>query len=158
MHEEAAASSVPHETMLNVMVTGSWLSCEASRAIAQYDITLAQYNVLRILQSSHPGTLTCSEVGCRLFDRTPDVTRLLNRLEKQGLIGRNRSDEDRRVVEVCISEAGLDLLRSMQDDVSAFDRELEVRLTHSEMQRLNFLLDKVRGTAEKCDPDDLTEM
>ena len=80
--------SPDQEALLNVLVTSSWILTALAATMAPYGVTPAQYNVLRILRGSHPQRLTCSALGQRLLDRTPDVTRLLNRLERHGLIHR----------------------------------------------------------------------
>ena len=74
-------------------------------------LTNNQYNVLRILRGSHPAKLACSDISERMIDRDPDVTRLVDRLERRGLVTRMRNRRDRRVVEVGISDKGLALVR-----------------------------------------------
>lgn len=136
--------SAGHEAILNVIVTGSWVAAEMSATMAPFGVTPAQYNVLRILAGAHPNRVTCSEIGSRLLDRTPDVTRLLNRLDKASLISRSRSRTDRRVVRVGINEAGLDLLKRMSPVVT----DLQVRITRhvpeEDLRRLSELLEKLR--------------
>ncbi|HET6567598.1 MAG TPA: MarR family transcriptional regulator [Rhodothermales bacterium] len=132
------------EALFNVVVSSNWILGSLAAAMAPHSITPAQYNVLRILRGSHPNTLTCSEIGQRLLDRTPDVTRLLNRLERSGYIVRERADHDRRVVEVTISQKGLDLLEQMRSDV---DREVDALTQHlspEEHQQLSNLLERLR--------------
>lgn len=132
------------EAILNVIVTNAWLVGELNAAMAPYGITPAQYNVLRILRGSHPETLTCSAIGARLLDRTPDVTRLLNRLERSGLIHRKRATHDRRVVEVGITAAGLQLLDKMQEDIVARQADLTRHLTKEDCRTLSALLERLR--------------
>ncbi len=130
--------------MLGVMVTNSWFVAELTSAMAPFGVTPAQYNVLRILRGSHPEALRCSEVGTRLIDRTPDVTRLLGRLEKHGLTTRKRAIHDRRVVEVRITEKGLELLESMDTEINSLTERLADNLSTDEHHHLNRLLDKLR--------------
>jgi DNA-binding MarR family transcriptional regulator len=136
--------SAAQEAMLGVMVTNSWFMGELTAAMAPFGITPSQYNVLRILRGSHPEELSCSEVGVRLIDRTPDVTRLLGRLEKSGLVTRERASHDRRVVEVRITEKCLELLGSMDDSVDQITARLTDNLTTDEHAHLSRLLDKLR--------------
>ena len=136
--------STDQEALLNVLVTSSWILTEMAATMAPYGVTPVQYNVLRILRGSHPQTLTCSALGQRLLDRTPDVTRLLNRLERHGLICRARAEHDRRVVEVGITEAGLALLDRMSDDIEAAERRLTGHLSPGEHQHLSRLLERMR--------------
>ena len=141
-------ASPAQEAMLNVLVTSSWLMSRLAEVVAPFGITPAQYNVLRILRGSHPEKRTCSEVGDRLIDRTPDVTRLLNRLEKRGLITRARAEHDRRVVQVGITEAGLSLLEEMQAPMEALQERLLGHLERDEQQHLSHLLERVRTEQE----------
>ncbi len=136
--------SPAQEALLNILVTSSWLLNELSALMAPFGVTPTQYNVLRILRGSHPGKLTCTEVGRRMLDRTPDVTRLLNRLERAGLVTRNRSSHDKRVVEVGITEKGLELLARMQPVVDAAQERLMRRLSPEELRLLSELLDRLR--------------
>jgi len=137
-------ASPAQEALLNILVTSSWLLNELSALMAPFDVTPTQYNVLRILRGSHPGKLTCTEIGRRMLDRTPDVTRLLNRLERAGLITRSRARHDKRVVEVGITEKGLELLARMQPVVDAAQERLMSRLSPEELRLLSELLDRLR--------------
>lgn len=136
--------SAGHEALLNVIVTGSWLSAEMTAAMGEYGVTPAQYNVLRILAGANPNRVTCSEIGSRLLDRTPDVTRLLNRLDKAHLINRSRSRTDRRVVRVGINQTGLDLLSRMAPVVTEFETRMVRHLTADELRQLSDLLERLR--------------
>lgn len=138
-------NSPSQEALLNVMVTNSWIVGELSSAMAPYGVTPVQYNVLRILRGSHPDLMTCTEIGERMLDRTPDVTRLLDRLERAELIDRGRAEHDRRVVEVGITKAGIDLLDRMEDDVAATQRRVTRHLSDAELRQLSTMLDTLRS-------------
>lgn len=88
---------------------------------ARAGLTPNQYNVLRILRGSRPAGLTCGQIADRMITRDPDVTRLTDRLVRAGLAERERAEADRRVVEVRITEAGMDVL-------SGLDRNMAVEL------------------------------
>lgn len=142
--KQKAFASPSQESMLNVMVTNSWLLSEMAGTMGDFDITPAQYNVLRILRGSHPDALTCSDIGSRLIDRTPDVTRLLNRLQKRKLVSRERAEHDRRVVEVHITSKGLELLEKMDPAVADSISRLGSALDEREHKQLSELLDRLR--------------
>lgn len=133
------------EAMLNIVVTSSWLMSEMASTMAPFGVTPAQYNVLRILRGSHPDRRTCGDIGERLLDRTPDVTRLLNRMEQAGLICRRRAEHDRRVVEVGITAEGLALVNQMQERVDAANRRLMQHLSEDELRMLSDLLERARA-------------
>ena len=137
-------ASPAQEALLNVLATASWISGEISDALAPHGVTQAQYNVLRILRGGHPEHYTCSEIGERLLDRTPDVTRLLVRLEGRGLVRRQRAEHDRRVVEVEITPAGLDVLGRLDAPVGQAIERICRHLSADELGVLSGLLERVR--------------
>ena len=105
------------------------------------DLTVPQYNVLRILRGSHPTRLTSSDVGDRMIARDPDVTRLVDRLVTRGLVARVRSRQDRRVVEVGVTEGGLALLRELDTHVAKMPKALLGHLGAKRLRQLADLLD-----------------
>jgi DNA-binding MarR family transcriptional regulator len=144
LRQERFASNA-QEALLNVLVTASWIQGEIARALSPHGITPAQYNVLRILRGSHPRPLPCAAIGERLIERTPDVTRLLDRLERAGWLTRQRAGHDRRVVEVAISDQGLSLLSRTDPDVADFmDSRFGGALSPDELSTLSGLLERLR--------------
>jgi len=137
-------ASIQQEALLSVIVTASWIQGEMAAAMSQFGVTPAQYNLLRILRGSHPEKLTCGEIGVRLLDRTPDVTRLINRLMKAGLVDRERAEHDRRVVEVWVTARGLELLAKMDPIAGELEIELMQGLSPDELQSLVGLLERLR--------------
>src|SRR5262245_5635656 len=85
---------------------------------ANAELTPSQYNVLRILRGSHPSRLACSWIADRMFARDPDVTRLIDRMDRRGLVTRGRARRDRRVVEVGITDKGREILQSLDPHVN----------------------------------------
>lgn len=147
-------TSAAQEAMLSVLVTSAWVGGEVAAALAPFDLTPAQYNVLRILRGSHPQPLPCSAIGERLLDRTPDVTRLLDRLAKAGFLSRARAAQDRRVVEVHVTAAGLRVLAEAQPGMDALETRLGGVLTEEEYGTLCALLERMR-VSETPVPADL---
>ena len=146
--QQTRFASPAQEAILNVFATGSWVAGEMSGTLADHGVTQAQYNVLRILRGSHPERRTCSEIGTRLLDRTPDVTRLLERLQCRGLVARQRAEHDRRVVEVEITEAGLELLAALDGPVSATIDRVTRHLSDDQLAALSGLLETLRTDQE----------
>src|SRR5215213_3270860 len=102
--------------MLNLARTADVLQRDMAEVMKPWNLSPTQYNVLRILRGAGE-PLACGEVADRMISRDPDMTRLLDRLEKRGLIGRCRGTEDRRVVKTRITPAGLKLLAELDDVV-----------------------------------------
>ncbi|MBI3790764.1 MAG: MarR family transcriptional regulator [Gemmatimonadetes bacterium] len=110
---------------------------------AHGDLSVSQYNVLRILRGTHPGRLPSSEVGSRMVARDPDVTRLVDRLVKRGLVARTRSETDRRVVEVGITPKGLALLKTLDPHVDRLPAALVGGIGPKKLAQLAELLDEL---------------
>jgi DNA-binding MarR family transcriptional regulator len=89
------------------------LAQQAEQVLKQFGVTGVQYNVLRILRGAEPGGLACRDIGERMISHDPDMTRLLDRLEKSGFITRQRQTDDRRVIKTRVTQKGLDLLRRL---------------------------------------------
>ena len=106
------------------------------------ELSLHQYNVLRILRGSHPTGLPSGEIATRMIARDPDITRLVDRLEKRGLVTRIRGRQDRRVVEVAITDKGLKLLRTLDAHVDRFPRNVLGHLGPKKLEQLGVLLEQ----------------
>jgi DNA-binding MarR family transcriptional regulator len=107
------------------------------------DVSPAQYNVLRILRGS-PDGLACGKIGERMITRDPDITRLLDRMEKRGLIARSRDENDRRTVVARITEAGLELLSRLDEPVRETHRKALGHLGRERLMLLRELLAECR--------------
>ena len=106
-------------------------------------LTPIQYNVLRILRGSHPDKLACSDLADRLIARDPDITRLVDRLSKRGLVKRSPGRKDRRVVEVAITDKGLEVLRELDVHVERMPKALLGHLGGENLRQLRKLLEAV---------------
>jgi DNA-binding MarR family transcriptional regulator len=116
-------------------------------------MTRTQYDALRILRGSHPEALACSEVGERMVTPVPDVTRLLDRLEGRGWVERRRAAEDRRVVLVAITGAGLGLLERLDPQVAGWIERRFVPFTRPAVDALVGTLETLRQEATEDDDE-----
>jgi DNA-binding MarR family transcriptional regulator len=107
-----------HEAMLNLIVAAAHVRAELDRVCGEHGITEGQYNVLRILRGALPDGYPRGEIAHRMLERAPDVTRLIDRLERSELVERTRSGEDLRLSITRITKPGLQLLERMQAAVS----------------------------------------
>jgi DNA-binding MarR family transcriptional regulator len=105
-----------HVSILNLMVAADYVRSHMEGHCNRFGITHSQYNVLRILRGVYPNGHPRGEIASRMIERAPDVTRLIDRLEKQGLVDRDRSARDRRLSMTRITKKGLDLLERMKPD------------------------------------------
>jgi DNA-binding MarR family transcriptional regulator len=134
------------EAALNVSRTADRLEGSFRVFLKPHGLTPTQYNALRILRGAGPEGLTCSELGDRLVSADPDITRLLDRLEKQHLVQRRRDPHDRRVIYTIISEGGLQKLKDLDPLVSEAVRS---RLGHMSRERLTLLIDLLEEARER---------
>ncbi|HET7552550.1 MAG TPA: MarR family winged helix-turn-helix transcriptional regulator [Gemmatimonadaceae bacterium] len=141
----AAAAPKPHEVTTEVLRTADELRRRVAAALAPQAITSQQYNVLRILRGAYPDPLPTLEVGARMIEKTPGITRLLDRLEELELVKRVRGVEDRRLVECRITEGGLSLLAELDEPINEVNRDAVRALTPSERRSLVRLLGIVRN-------------
>jgi DNA-binding MarR family transcriptional regulator len=112
--------------------------------LKRWELSPAQYNVLRILRGAEPDGLNCRGIGQRMIAHDPDITRLLDRLEKRGLAQRQRDRVDRRVITTRITETGLALLAQADRPVEEFNRQLMGSLGAERLRTLIQLLDELR--------------
>lgn len=136
------------EVILNLIVAGNFVRDLLDQACGEFGLTHQQYNVLRILRGGYPDGYPRCEVIDRMFDRAPDVTRLIDRLERSGLVERGRGTTDRRLSITRISQKGLDLIDRMHDRISSFEIFVGARLTDEECTQISLLCEKVYGTSD----------
>lgn len=135
------------EAFLNIVRTAGALLERESALLEEHGLTHAQYNALRILRGAGPDGLPCGEIGNRMVSRDPDITRLLDRMEKRGVAERSRSTEDRRVVTVRITPDGLRLLEAVDGPLSERVRSLLGHLDAADLRTLIDLLERAREKA-----------
>ena len=137
-------SSPEQEAMLGLRMAAARMLAPWERFLkTTADLSVSQYNVLRILRGSHPAGLTCGQILERTIARDPDVTRLVDRLVKRGLVKRTRSETDRRVVVVDITRKGLDLLRELDPHALKMPRALLGHVSRTRLRQLAKLVAEV---------------
>ena len=107
------------------------------------ELTPNQYNVLRILRGSHPSRLACGDIAGRMISRDPDITRLIDRLSRRGLVARVRGRQDRRVVEVAITDKGREVLGGLDAHVDRMPKAMLGHLGDRKLAQLGRLLELV---------------
>lgn len=130
---------------LEIIRTADILSRKPAQVLKTEDVSATQYNVLRILRGS-PDGLSCGEIGNRMITRDPDITRLLDRMEKRGLILRSREVKDRRTVLTKITPKGLSLLARLDQPVQDVHREQLGHLGEKRLKELSELLAACRSS------------
>jgi DNA-binding MarR family transcriptional regulator len=119
------------------------LSQQAEQVIKAAGLTGAQYNVLRILRGAEPHGMLCRGIADRMISHDPDMTRLLDRMEKNALITRHRQEDDRRVIKTRITAEGLKLLKKLDQPIHELHRGQFKHMSGSRQKLLAELLQEV---------------
>lgn len=146
MRAQQTKPSLEETVFLDLLRTSDVLSRRIDYVLKNAELSANQYNVLRILRGAAEG-LPCGEIGNRMITRDPDITRLLDRLEKRELISRCRETKDRRMVLTRITPAGLKLLAELDEPVQAAHRE---QLGHLGRERLKALSELLRESGAQA--------
>jgi DNA-binding MarR family transcriptional regulator len=133
------------EVVVALLRTADLVRRTVGRTLEPFDITVQQYNVLRILRGAGEQGLPTLEIAERMIEQAPGVTRLLDRLEVKGLVRRQRCAQDRRQVLCWLTPPGLELVERLDEPVDSADAEAVAMLTPEEQDRLLRMLDAVRS-------------
>jgi len=128
---------------INLTYTHNWLNAHYSAMFRTSDITMQQFNVLRILRGQYPNPCSVKLIKERMLDRMSDASRIVDKLKAKELVDRRECPVDRRSVDILITDKGLELLKSM-DSIDENFKDVFKTLTDEEMKTLNHLLDKLR--------------
>jgi DNA-binding MarR family transcriptional regulator len=134
-HEKAA---------INLLFTSSWLHHANASRLKEYGTTPEQYNVLRILRGSHPKAMMLADVTARMIDKNSNATRLVEKLRQKALVTREICENNRRQVDISITDKGLGLLKKIDAGEEKWLETLK-NITRKEAKELNRILDKLRG-------------
>jgi DNA-binding MarR family transcriptional regulator len=151
MISRTKAGGIPLEDQIFVALlrASDSLASQADQLMKANGVTSAQYNVLRILRGAGPEGLPCNTIAERMISRDPDMTRLLDRMEKRDLITRERQKEDRRVVKARITDEGLKLLKKMDAPIREVHKSQFAHMTSARLKILMDLLTEVAAHAPK---------
>ncbi|HEU5401514.1 MAG TPA: MarR family transcriptional regulator [Terriglobales bacterium] len=137
--------SAAQEAFLALQRTADSISQKFEQFLKPWGVSGTQYNVLRILRGAGREGLRCGDIGERMIAHDPDITRLLDRMEKAGWIARARDRRDRRVVLTHINRRGLDLLKQIDKPIEKFTQELGSHIPDKRFQDLIDILDEIRN-------------
>jgi DNA-binding MarR family transcriptional regulator len=142
----SASSAPPEERLfLALLKAADALGQQAEQLIKSAGLTGTQYNVLRILRGAQPAGLACRAIGDRMISHDPDMTRLLDRMEKRGFIRRERQKDDRRVVKTHITSQGLELLKPLDQPMRELHKRQFRRMPVTRVKNLVELLEQFCG-------------
>jgi DNA-binding MarR family transcriptional regulator len=137
------SASLEAHAFVSLQKAADSLAQEVEQLLKTNDLTAPQYNTLRILRGAEPEGLACSSIAERMISHDPDMTRLLDRMEKHSLITRERQKDDRRVVKARITPQGLDLLKTLDQPVHDLHKRQFEHVPGARLKLLIELLDQV---------------
>jgi DNA-binding MarR family transcriptional regulator len=133
-----------HKVVINISYTYSWINNQTRSLFEKNNITIQQFNILRILRGQYPKPATVNLLKDRMVDKMSDASRIVDRLVQKGMVSRCTNTKDRRAVDIRISEQGLEILSKMDEEFK-INEFLQNNLTEEEAGQLSNLLDKLRG-------------
>ena len=140
--------SPKEKAFINVLYTSNWLSYRQAEVFKPFDLSMQQFNVLRILRGQHPEAATVNLLIERMLDKSSNASRIVEKLRVKGLVKRKECKKDRRRVDVVITESGLELVETVTERLDEMMDSISP-ITGDEAQQLNELLDKLRQTKTK---------
>ena len=143
--KKTAALSAENQVFISLLKTADSLAQQVEQLFKEHGLTGTQYNVLRILRGAEPDGLACKEVGDRMISHDPDMTRLLDRMEKRGLIARERQKDDRRVVRTRVTPGALELLKKLDQPVRSLHCRQFRHMRPGRLKLLAQLLEEVEA-------------
>ncbi len=133
-----------HKLVVNIIYSYSWVTGLVKERLSKEEVTLQQYNILRILRGQYPKPATINLLKDRMLDKMSDASRIVERLVQKELVTRTINKHDRRAVDILITEKGLEVLSELDPIITPED-VLKKNITEEEAFQLNILLDKLRG-------------
>ena len=137
-------STLEDEALVSLQRTADRLQGRLGDMLKPHGLSPTQYNALRILRGAGDEGRSCSEIAERMINRDPDITRLVDRLERRGRVKRCRDGKDRRVITTRITPVGLELLRSLDRPIEEFNRKLLGHMGEEQLRTLIKLLEAAR--------------
>jgi DNA-binding MarR family transcriptional regulator len=145
LRHKPSSLSLENRAFVALLKAADTLNQEAEQLLRSQGLTGAQYNVLRILRGAEPQGLPCRGIGDLMISHDPDMTRLLDRMEKRRLILRARQSDDRRVVKTRITRKGLEHLKTLDQPVRELHKRQFRHMTAARLRVLADILEEVRS-------------
>lgn len=131
------------KAIVNLVYTYNWVTGHIKEFLRPYGVTMQQFNVLRILRGHYPENMSTSAIRDRMLDRNSDASRIVERLYKAGLVEKKICSQDRRLVDVKITEQGLEILEKIDKDIDQMEAVFD-SIPEQELKQLNQLLDRLK--------------
>ena len=142
--KQSRFESAYHKAVINILYTSNWLRDRQMEVFKAFDILPQHYNVLRIIKGKHPQACSPGEIKEVMLDKGNDVTRLVDKLVKKGFVKRNLCEENRRKIDIYITDKGITFLKELNDPLKKQLSVMKKQLSEKEAEQLSQLLDKIR--------------
>ncbi|MCE3008452.1 MAG: MarR family transcriptional regulator [Bacteroidetes bacterium] len=149
----AKFKDIYHRGVVNILYVASLIRRHQAQLLKAYDLTVPQFNVLRILRGSHPTPCTVRMIAERMIEESSNASRVVDKLKEKGLVTRFTSELDRRLVDINVTEKGLILLGKIDLVFGSLHCHVEQILTEHEAHKLNELLDRFAAASETMQDD-----
>ena len=134
-----------YEAILEIIKTGHWITDSVSRELKEFDIYEPQFNVLRILRGAKGKPISANAILKKMIQRSSNITRIVDKLTAKGLVERTLCTDDRRKMDIVITNKGLDLLKKLDKKVEALHKPMMNNLNQEEADTLKRLIIKLKG-------------
>jgi DNA-binding MarR family transcriptional regulator len=134
-----------YEAIFEIIRTGHWITDSITKELKEFGIYEPQYNVLRILRGAKGRPISVNTILENMVQRSSNVTRIVDKLETKGLVERTLSTEDRRKMDIIITQEGLELLEKLDKKVKDFHKPMMNNLNSKETETLKQLIKKLKG-------------
>ncbi|MCS7018904.1 MAG: MarR family transcriptional regulator [Cytophagales bacterium] len=142
--QQSRFDSEHHKAALNILFTAGWINAIDLSILKPFGISPQQFNVLRILRGQHPSAVRLCDITPRMLDRMSNTARLVEKLRLKGLVSREQNPQNRRAVNISITDKGLALLKAIDAKMPEWYSHFQ-NISSEEATQLNVLLDKLRG-------------
>ena len=133
-----------NKAIINIIYTSGWLNSVISKRLKPHDISIQQFNILRILRGQYPKPATILLIQKRMLDKMSNASRLVEKLRIKKMVERTTCPEDRRAVNIIITDSGLEVLRQVEESDESWEKQYN-KLANTELETLNNLLDNFRS-------------
>ena len=135
--------SISEKTLVNIMFTNNWIHFKHNKYLKPFEISMQQYNVLRILNGQIDQPITINEIIDRMLDKMSNASRLVDKLFAKGYVRREEKAGNRRACDVTITPKGISFLADVTKSINGIEKDMNT-LSEAEFEELNRLLDKIR--------------
>lgn len=132
------------QTVINIFLTNTWVKNDILNILKPHDLSLEQFNVLRILRGQKGNPINLQDIQERMVNKMSNTTRLVDKLIIKGYVKRNQCEENRRKIEIYITSDGLNILKELDTIIDQTEQNISSNLTKTELKQLNELLLKLK--------------